>query len=178
MVLIVAACSKEPRYVINGRIEGADSVTFLLQKREEGRMVTIDSAMALKGSFKMKGGAVRYPEMVLLTAAETRLRTSFYLENSEITITGKLDSLYAAEITGSKSHDEYKGLVESSKVLNDRYTSLYNEYQMAAAFAVASLLVDLHKRQQSILIVVTHNLELAQRMDTRYMLGDARLVAR
>lgn len=132
MVLIVAACSKEPRYVINGRIEGADSVTFLLQKREEGRMVTIDSAMALKGSFKMKGGAVRYPEMVLLTAAETRLRTSFYLENSEITITGKLDSLYAAEITGSKSHDEYKGLVESSKVLNDRYTSLYNEYQIAS----------------------------------------------
>ena len=132
MVLIVAACSKEPRYVINGRIEGADSVTFLLQKREEGRMVTIDSAMALKGSFKMKGGAVRYPEMVLLTAAETRLRTSFYLENSEITLTGKLDSLYAAEITGSKSHDEYKGLVESSKVLNDRYTSLYNEYQIAS----------------------------------------------
>ncbi|HPA86347.1 MAG TPA: TlpA disulfide reductase family protein [Bacteroidales bacterium] len=132
MVLIVAACSKEPRYVINGRIEGADSVTFLLQKREEGRMVTIDSAMALKGSFKMKGGAVRYPEMVLLTAAETRLRTSFYLENSEITITGKLDSLYAAEITGSKSHDEYKGLVESSKVLNDRYTGLYNEYQIAS----------------------------------------------
>jgi lipoprotein-releasing system ATP-binding protein len=47
-----------------------------------------------------------------------------------------------------------------------------------SADAVASLLVDLHKRQQSILIVVTHNLELAQRMDTRYMLGDARLVAR
>jgi lipoprotein-releasing system ATP-binding protein len=47
-----------------------------------------------------------------------------------------------------------------------------------SADTVASLLVDLHKRQQSILIVVTHNLELAQRMDTRYMLGDARLVAR
>jgi len=132
MVLIMAACTKEPRYVINGKIEGADSVTFLLQKREEGRMVTIDSAMALKGSFKMKGGAVRYPEMVLLTAMDTRLRTSFYLENSEITITGKLDSLYAAEITGSKSHDEYKGLIESNKVLNDKYTNLYNEYQIAS----------------------------------------------
>jgi lipoprotein-releasing system ATP-binding protein len=47
-----------------------------------------------------------------------------------------------------------------------------------SADTIASLLVDLHKRQQSILIVVTHNLELAQRMDTRYMLGDARLVAR
>ncbi len=47
-----------------------------------------------------------------------------------------------------------------------------------SADAVASLLVDLHRRQQSILIVVTHNLELAQRMDTRYTLSDARLVAR
>ena len=47
-----------------------------------------------------------------------------------------------------------------------------------SADTVAALLVDLHKRQQSILIVVTHNLELAQRMDTRYTLGDARLVAR
>ena len=47
-----------------------------------------------------------------------------------------------------------------------------------SADTVASLLVDLHKRQQSILIVVTHNLELAQRMDTRYVLSDARLIAR
>jgi lipoprotein-releasing system ATP-binding protein len=46
-----------------------------------------------------------------------------------------------------------------------------------SADTIASLLVDLHKRLQSILIVVTHNLELAQRMDTRYTLGDARLVA-
>ena len=46
-----------------------------------------------------------------------------------------------------------------------------------SADAVASLLVDLHRRQQSILIVVTHNLELARRMDTRYALGDARLAA-
>jgi lipoprotein-releasing system ATP-binding protein len=47
-----------------------------------------------------------------------------------------------------------------------------------SADMVSALLVDLHKRQQSILILVTHNLELAQRMDTQYMLGDARLVAR
>jgi lipoprotein-releasing system ATP-binding protein len=47
-----------------------------------------------------------------------------------------------------------------------------------SADAVASLLVDLHQRQQSILVVVTHNLELAARMDSRYTLCDARLVAR
>jgi peroxiredoxin len=130
-VLMIAACSSEPHYVITGRIGGADSVTFLLQKRSDGKMVNLDSAVAYKGSFKMKGGAVKYPEMVLLVARNTRMRTQFYLENAEITITGKLDSLFAATITGSKTQDEYRGFIDSNKILNEKYTSIYNDYQIA-----------------------------------------------
>ena len=55
----------------------------------------------------MKGGSVEYPQLVQLVAGDTRKRTSFYLENSEITITGTLDSLFKAEVTGSKTQDEY-----------------------------------------------------------------------
>ena len=128
---LMAACSSKPHYVVNGKIEGADSVTFLLQKREAGKIVNLDSAVAYKGSFKMKGGVVKYPEMVLLAARDSRMRTSFYLENSEITITGKLDSLYAAKITGSKTQDEYQGFMDSNKSLSEKYTNIYNEYQMA-----------------------------------------------
>jgi peroxiredoxin len=128
---LLAACSSEPHYVINGRIQGADSVTFVLQKREAGKIITIDSAVAHKGSFKMKGGAVRYPEMVLLSARDSRMRTTFYLENSEIIITGALDSLFAAKITGSKTQDEYQGLIDSNKPLSEKYSKIYNEFQMA-----------------------------------------------
>jgi peroxiredoxin len=128
---LAAACSSEPHYVINGNIQGADSVTFVLQKREAGKIVTIDSAVARKGSFKMKGGAVKHPEMVLLSARDSRMRTTFYLENSEITITGALDSLYAVKITGSKTQDEYQGLINSNKPLSDKYSKIYNEFQMA-----------------------------------------------
>jgi len=127
----MAACSSEPHYVISGKIEGADSVTFLLQKRSAGQMVNLDSAVAYNGSFRMKGGAVIYPEMVLLVAMDTRMRTSFYLENTEITITGHLDSLFAAKITGSKSHDEYTGFIDSNNLLSEKYTDIYNEYQIA-----------------------------------------------
>ena len=63
----------------------------------------------------MKGGAVKYPEMIQLVARDTRMRTSFYLENSEITITGNLDSLFNAKITGSKTQDEYNGFINSNK---------------------------------------------------------------
>ena len=48
----------------------------------------------------------------------------------------------------------------------------------AAADTVATLLLDLHRRHQTILIVVTHNTVLAERMGTRYSLNDARLYPR
>ena len=48
----------------------------------------------------------------------------------------------------------------------------------ASAETVASLLLDLHRRHRTILIVVTHNLDLAERMGTRYRLSDTRLHVR
>jgi ABC-type lipoprotein export system ATPase subunit len=44
-----------------------------------------------------------------------------------------------------------------------------------SAAAVASLLLELHQRQETILIVVTHNTELAARFPLRYELSDHRL---
>lgn len=43
--------------------------------------------------------------------------------------------------------------------------------------AVADLLLDLHQAQRTILIVVTHNLELARRFTRTFRLSDARLQA-
>ena len=39
----------------------------------------------------------------------------------------------------------------------------------------ATLLLDLHRRHRAILVLVTHNLELAGRAGTRYSLRDGRL---
>lgn len=152
---ILAACSSGPHYVINGKIEGADSVMFLLQKREAGSMVTLDSAMAYKGSFKMKGGPVRHPEMVLLSVRDSRMRTQFYLENAEITISGKLDSLYGASITGSKTHDEYSGIVNSLNALSDKYTEVYNQYQIAEQEGDTALAAKLEKQIEAGQLEVT-----------------------
>jgi lipoprotein-releasing system ATP-binding protein len=41
--------------------------------------------------------------------------------------------------------------------------------------AVADLLLDLHRSRRTILVVVTHNLDLAQRFPATYRLADARL---
>jgi len=45
----------------------------------------------------------------------------------------------------------------------------------ASADVVASLLIDLHRRQETILIVVTHSAELAARFPARYELRNANL---
>jgi peroxiredoxin len=126
----IVACSSEPHYVVKGNIEGSDSLTFLLQKRDAGIIVTIDSAVSKKGLFKMDG-TVEFPDMVQLVARNTSKRTSFYLENSEITITGKLDSLFNAKVTGSKTQDEYQAYIESNKPLSEQYNNLVKDYQSA-----------------------------------------------
>jgi lipoprotein-releasing system ATP-binding protein len=46
----------------------------------------------------------------------------------------------------------------------------------AAADNVAALLLDLHRRQATILIVVTHSLALASRFSIRFELNDSRIV--
>ncbi len=148
--LLAAACSSEPHYVITGQIEGADSVKFILQKREAGQAIIIDSAIAHKGNFKMKGGAVKYPEMAILTAQNTRNRTIFYLENSEITITGNLDSLYNAKITGSKTQDEYNGFLESNRKLSEKYSAISDEFQTANQTGDTARVSQLRKEAQAV----------------------------
>jgi lipoprotein-releasing system ATP-binding protein len=46
-----------------------------------------------------------------------------------------------------------------------------------SADTVASLLLDLHSKQNNILIVVTHNMDVAARFGIKYRLADAHLIA-
>jgi len=124
------ACKSEPHFVLKGNIDNSDSVTFQLQKREAGKIVTIDSAISKKGSFKMTG-TVEYPDLVQLVALNTPYRTTFYLENSDISIMGTLDSLFNAKISGSKTQDEYASLIASGKPLSEKYAGLVQEFQAA-----------------------------------------------
>jgi peroxiredoxin len=130
--VIMSSCTSKPHYTVKGKIDGSDSVTFYLQKREAGKTVSIDSAVSRKGSFTFKGGVVAYPQMVQLVAGNTKKRTTFYLENSEITVRGSLDSLYKANFTGSKTQDEYQAFINSDKPLSDKYSGLVMKYQAAS----------------------------------------------
>jgi len=150
LIVLMVGCTSKRHFVVNGKIDGSDSVTFYLQKREAGKTITIDSAVSRKGSFTIKGGAVDYPQLIQLVAGNTRKRTSFYLENSDITITGSLDSLFKAVIKGSKTQDEYKSFIDSNKPLSEKYSRTYIEYQAASQAGNSVRIAQLEKQADSI----------------------------
>ncbi len=156
ITVFMGACSFEPHYVVKGKIDGSDSITFYLQKRDAGKIITIDSAVSKKGSFTIKGGAVDYPQLIQLVAGDTRKRASFYIENSEITITGSLDSLFNAEITGSKTQDDYQAFVDSNKPLTESYSKTYIEYQAASQAGNPVRVAELEKQADSIQTEMTN----------------------
>jgi peroxiredoxin len=147
---IMFSCSTKPHYTVIGKIDGSDSITFYLQKREAGKTVSIDSAVSRKGMFTMKGGAVDYPQLIQLVAGNTRKRTSFYIENSDINIKGSIDSLFKADITGSKTQDENKAFINSIKPLSDNYSRFVNKYQSASQSGDAAAVAKLEKQLDSI----------------------------
>lgn len=119
----------EPSYVINGKIIGADGITFYLQKRAAGSFVKLDSAVSAKGEFTIKGGSVKYPDKVYLTQKDKKENLAFYLGNAAITITGTVDSLAFAKVTGSKTQDEFIAYQDLLKPFEKSISKLDEEYE-------------------------------------------------
>jgi peroxiredoxin len=122
--------AQTPHFEINGNIEGAGRKLFILQKNPDGKTVEIGRAIATAGVFKIAGGSIERPEMVVLETLDKK-RLRFYLENTIITITGKIDSLDKAKITGSKTHDEYVSLMATLQPKLDKMKKLNDDLPLA-----------------------------------------------
>ena len=129
--LISTISAQVPHYQITGNINGAEGVTFILQQNVKGRMINIDTVVVVNGMFRITGGSVEYPEMVNLVTRDRKKSISFYLENSDITISGDLESLGSSKITGSKTQDELLPLTEFIKPLGEKYNAKNAELQAA-----------------------------------------------
>jgi len=130
-LVVSNAIGQSPVFKITGNIDGAEGVQFFLQKVVTGKLVNIDTAIVKSGSFVIKGGSVEFPEMVYLVTADKKYRVSFFLENSEITITGSLAYLNKAVVTGSKTQDDINALTESMQPLIQKYGAKNSELQAA-----------------------------------------------
>jgi peroxiredoxin len=153
-----------PQFEINGKIEGAPRVLFVLQKNVDGKSVEIGRAISSDGIFRIVGGPLDYPRMVILETVDKK-RLIFYLENSVITITGRLDSLSNARVSGSKTNEEYISFITTLKPFEEKLKKLKDDIPKAISAhnvtwlnAAQKQAEDLQKKIYAVMkdFVVTH----------------------
>ncbi len=144
-VVVAASCTSEPKFKITGNIEGASNELLLLQKRISGGYEIIDSVQITNGSFRLDG-SIDYPQMVNLSLKGKRGGLNFFIENSDITIHGHADSLFAASVSGSAAQAQYDAYMATLDESNSELMKLYERYRNARMegndAALASLLED------------------------------------
>jgi len=143
-----SATAQNPYYEIIGNIEGAEGVKFTLQKNVSGKVVYLDTVEVKNGMFKIMGGSVEYPEMAALVTLDRRKGLSFYLENTRINISGHIDSLNKAKVTGSKTNDEFSAFQRSIQPLTDKLTKAANDYKAANE----AIMAEIKKSQKEFII--------------------------
>jgi peroxiredoxin len=118
-------------YKITGYLRDAEGVAVSLMRIISSQRVSMNSAIVKNGMFTMEGKAIEYPELTLLVSPGKREEAIFYLENSEIRLSGHIDSLSKVVFTGSKTHDEYLAYLEKIKQLRESFASRMKDYQSA-----------------------------------------------
>lgn len=112
VVLIIAsfmsACNNAPKapFVLTGTLEGITDGKAILTNIENDEIVS-DTALIKKGRFVFTGD-ITEPEMYALSVEGAESMTLFYAENSKMIITGRVDSLRTAVITGGRVNDDFR----------------------------------------------------------------------
>lgn len=127
-VAMLVACQPES-YEITGTLEGATAERVILKKLRKGQPVNVDTTEMVDGTFTFTG-SVEAPELYILTVDGKQQPAVFFASNDKITITGNVDKLSEAEITGSKLTDLLKQFNDGVPG-QERSEELQQEFQMA-----------------------------------------------
>lgn len=131
-VLAVVACSqKEESFKIKVELEGAEG-KVLLEKPQGPGLVPVDTAEIVDGVAVLEG-EVEYPRDLYLSVLGQRPKTIIFVENSDMTVKGHVDSLQNVEVTGSEAHDQYQEINRQISDVSKQYMQLYQEARQAAA---------------------------------------------
>lgn len=134
---IVSCNKKKAGFTIEGTISGADTAWVLLKKREEGKLITADSAQVKEGKFAFNG-KVDMPEMFYLMIKDVQGGFPFFIENAPITLKVAADSLDKTLVTGSVTNDAFTAYQKDVSAYRLKKEELY-ELLMKAEEAMDTL---------------------------------------
>jgi len=123
------ACSQTPSYKVNVKLDSAEGTAYLTQ-RIKGDWIKIDSAVIENGACQFNG-MIKNPEIYYLSVSTKKEKLPFFLENSVISISGTVDSLTIAKVSGSVVHDEYQKLQDKLDELDKQGMQLFNQSKEA-----------------------------------------------
>lgn len=108
-VTSIVSCNKvgDNEFIIAGNAEGVkDGVEVYLQKQDStGKLVQLDTVKVEKGKFKFEGDFVE-PGLHFIEVKETQGKVVLVLENGEITVDVKKDSINKSKVGGTYSNDQ------------------------------------------------------------------------
>jgi peroxiredoxin len=150
-VALFACTQKQTGFKIDVKLEGAEG-KILLEKRGPGAWVPVDTADIVDGVAVLEG-VVDYPIDYYLSVLGERPKTMIFVENTKMTVVGKVDSLNFVKVTGSPSHDEFTVLNTKINEVGEQYMALYQESRAAIAAGDTAkgreLMVEVEKMYES-----------------------------
>ena len=125
-ILLLQSCSDKEHYKITGHIQGIeDAKVYLGTKDYEGQYEVnpLDSARINNGKFSFTG-SVDAPSMRYIKVKHELGSIPFFLENSTISIKTTQDKYPEADISGSKSQNDYEKYLTEKKKYEKKILSL------------------------------------------------------
>lgn len=131
LTLAFFACkTTRNEFSIKGTIAGVDTGKVYLQKIVDGHPQSIDTAEVVNGKFSFTG-KMELPDIRVLRLNDQDYIAQFFLDNSQVNIDAKKDSLNATKITGSASQDLFKTYITEVESMNKQTAALQDRYQKA-----------------------------------------------
>ncbi|MDZ7716371.1 MAG: TlpA disulfide reductase family protein [Balneolaceae bacterium] len=126
LVLIILACSPKEKneFKLDVNIKGAEHDVAKLKFTIKDSLHE-ETSKATGNNFTFHG-RLSHPTLATLSVGRNKQK-KFYIENSEITIRGNIDSISTANITGSESHNIYLEYQKERKDVNDAYDKIIDK---------------------------------------------------
>ncbi|MDX8338739.1 TlpA disulfide reductase family protein [Draconibacterium sp. IB214405] len=130
-VALFAACTQQNGFKITVKLDGADG-KVVLEQRGASQWIGIDTADVVDGVAVLEG-EVEFPGLYYLSVNGQRNKAIIFVENANIAVTGKADSIAGVAISGSSTHDEFKKINDEIQKIGEEYMGLYQEARTASA---------------------------------------------
>ena len=129
-IVFISCSSKKEQYSINGNVVSIDTGKVYLQNFDSENWVSFDSTSLDKGNFTF-AGTIKLPEMWQIVMEDKQVVFPLFVEDSEIDVKIFPDSVDKSTVTGSATHDTYRGYLRLKEPIDNKMDELYTQWKKA-----------------------------------------------